>query len=126
MLTAGVLKFDEFGRILVSSAFPENFNGGTPIAADGTLAAALDVEPEVFLGAIGYLQLGRITNSVSPLLPPEGPLTNGDGQLAVDTGMPAYWYAGLPFTVAGRLSINPGIVPDEGAFDQGFDQQAFN
>lgn len=126
MLIAGILKFDAQGRIVIGTGESVDFNGGTPIAADGTLASAVDVAPETFLAGIGYLG-DRITNSNNPLLPPEGPVTNGDGQLAVDTGLPAYWYAGLPFTAGGRLSVSPGgPPPDLGEFDLGFDQQAFD
>ena len=125
MLIAGVLKFDEFGRVMLSSLPAEHFNGGTPVAADGTLAGAFDEEAQVFLGAIGYRE-DRITNTNNPLLPPEDPLPNWDGQLADCNGMPAYWYAGLPLTADGRLSVNPGEPPEAGAYDQGFDQQAYD
>ena len=126
MLTAGMLKFDEYGRIVISGAPAVAFNGGTPVAADGSLASAVDTAPDVYLGAIGYTADDRITDSANPLLPPEGPMTNGDGQLAVDTSLPAYWYAGLLFTAAGRLSVSLGAPPEVSAFDNGYDQQAYD
>lgn len=121
MLVAGVLKFDAQGRIIVSGAPPVTFNGGTPIAADGSLAAAIDVVPHVFIGGIGYTHRGRICNSSSPLIPPGGVLTNELGQLAVDTSPPVLSYAGLPITAAGRLSVS-SVAPSTTGFDDGFSE----
>ena len=90
MLTAGMLKFDEYGRVVISGAPAVALNGGTPLAADGSPASAVDTAPDAYLGAIGYTDDDRITNSANPLLPPEAPFTNGDGQLAVDTSLPAF------------------------------------
>ncbi len=112
MLTAGVLKFDLQGRILLSSKPPVNFNGGTPIAADGGLAiAATGTAPERFLAAIGYLNNGALTDSNNPLVP-QGPgvATNTLGQVRISTDPPVYWYAGLPLTAQGYLSTSPRIA----------------
>lgn len=122
MLIAGVLKFDPQGRIIASALPPVDFNGGTPIAADGGLAAAPGADPDVLLAAIGYLNNGAITDSDNPLVGHGGPLTNPSGQLRISNGLPAYYYAGLPLTADGFLAISPGAPPpDIGAFDDGFD-----
>jgi len=111
MLTAGVLKFDLQGRILLSSKPAVNFNGGTPIAADGGLAVAAGATPQRFLAAIGYLDSGAITDSTNPLvLPGPGVATNTLGQIRISTALPAYWYAGLPLTAEGYLSTSPRIA----------------
>ena len=111
MLTAGVLKFDLQGRILLSSKPPVNFNGGTPTAADGGLAVAAGATPQLFLAAIGYLNNGALTDSNNPLVP-QGPgvATNTLGQVRISTDPPVYWYAGLPLTAQGFLSTSPRIA----------------
>ena len=122
MLTAGVLKFDEFGRIILSANAPVSFNGGTPVAADGGLSAILGGDPDVFLAGIGYIAPGYITNASNPLIPQAGLLTNDRGQIRASNDMPDHWYAGLPLTVEGRLSISDVIPPiDEGAYNNAFD-----
>ena len=124
MLIAGVLKFDPQGRIILSAGPPVDFNGGTPIGADGGLAAAAGSDPALYFASIGYLDDGSITDSDNPLVPGVGPLTNGLGQIRISTDPPVYWYAGLPLTAEGFLSISDGIIPPvvgPGAFDQGFD-----
>jgi len=123
MLIAGVLKFDPEGRIILSSGPAVDFNGGTPIGADGGLAAAAGFDPDVHLGGIGYLDDGQITDSDNPLVGPTGPVTNGLGQIRISTGLPAMWYAGLPLTAEGFLAVSPGVIPppDLGAFDDSFD-----
>jgi hypothetical protein len=123
MLTAGVLSFDPEGRIILSADPPLNFNGGTPIAADGGLAAAGGALPDLLLAAIGYLADGTLTDSDNPLVPQGGLLTNRDGQIRISTGLPTLWYAGLPLTAEGFLAVSPGIVPpvDLGAYDSSFD-----
>jgi hypothetical protein len=122
MLISGVLKFDPEGRIIASSDPPVDFNGGTPIAADGGLAAAGGAAAEIYFAAIGYLNDGTLTDSTSPLLGP-GPITNSDGQIRISNALPAFYYAGLPITADGRLAISPGSGPpvDPGEFDFGFD-----
>jgi hypothetical protein len=123
MLISGVLKFDPQGRIIVSTDFPADFNGGTPIAADGSLSVAVGATPDVHLAAIGYLNLGRLTDSDNPLTPHTAPITNDQGQVRVSFGLPAFYYAGLPLTAEGFLSISGGDPPvDIGEFDFGFDQ----
>lgn len=122
MLTAGTLRFDPQGRIIVSDDPVVHFNGGTPVTADGSLAAATGGTPELYYAAIGYLEDGRITDSTNPLVAVGGPLTNRDGQIRISNALPAYWYAGLPLTADGHLSVSPGILPpDLGAFDDSFD-----
>jgi hypothetical protein len=124
MLIAGVLKFDSQGRIILSAGPPVDFNGGTPVGADGGLAAAAGSSPDLLLAGIGYLDNGAITDSDNPLVGPAGPVTNELGQIRISFDPPAYWYAGLPLTAEGFLSISDGIIPPvigPGAFDQGFD-----
>jgi hypothetical protein len=124
MLIAGVLKFDPQGRIILSAGPPLDFNGGTPIGADGGLSAAAGATPNLFLAAIGYLTNGALTDSDNPLTPHSAPITNDQGQVRISFGLPAYYYAGLPLTAEGFLSISDGVVPPvigPGAFDQGFD-----
>jgi hypothetical protein len=124
MLIAGVLKFDPQGRIILSAGPPIDFNGGTPIGADGGLAAAVEgADPNLYFAAIGYLDNGAITDSDNPLVPGHGVLTNDQGQVRISHDLPVYWYAGLPLTAEGFLSISDGIIPPvigPGAFDQGF------
>jgi hypothetical protein len=123
MLIAGVLKFDPQGRIILSAGPPLDFNGGTPVGADGGLAAAAGAAPDVLLAAIGYLNDGSITDSDNPLVPQGGPISNEQGSLRISHDLPVYWYAGLPLTAGGFLSISDGIVPPvigPGAYDQGF------
>jgi len=123
MLISGVLKFDDLGRIILSAGPPVDFNGGTPIGADGGLAAAAGSDPALYFAAIGYLDNGAITDSDNPLVPQVGPLTNDSGQIRISFGPPVYWYAGLPLTAEGFLSISGGDPPvDIGEFDFGFDQ----
>jgi len=124
MLIAGVLKFDPQGRIILSAGPPVDFNGGTPIGADGGLVAAPGAFPDVMLAAIGYLNDGSLTDSDNPLVPHTAPITNENGQLRISFDLPAYYYAGLPLTAEGFLSISDGIIPPvigPGAYDQGFD-----
>lgn len=124
MLTAGVLKLDAQGRIIISAGPPVDFNGGTPIAADGGLATDAGGTADLFLAAIGYTNVGRLTDSNNPLIGPGGPITNENGSLRVSFDPPAMYYAGLPLTADGHLSISDGIIPPvigPGAFDQGFD-----
>lgn len=124
MLTAGMLKFDPQGRVIISALPPVQFNGGTPIAADGSLSTDAGGLPNLYLAAIGYLTDGRLTDSNNPLTPRGGPLTNNQGQIRISNGLPAIWYAGLPLTAEGFLSVSDGIIPPvigPGAFDQGFD-----
>lgn len=122
MLIAGVLKFDAQGRIILSAGPPVDFNGGTPIGADGGLAAAGGADPALYFAAIGYLDNGAITDSDNPLVPQGGLLTNELGQVRISFDLPVLWYAGLPLTAEGFLSISDGIAPviGPGAFDQGF------
>ena len=122
MLNHQLLKFDAEGRVILSLEDTIDFNGGTPVAADGGLAGAPDGTPDTFLGGIGYLNSGNLTDSSSPLLPPGGILTGNNGQVRVSTALPTHWYAGLPMTADGRLAVSPGITPpvDLGAFDQAF------
>lgn len=122
MITAGMLKFDPEGRVILSTSDPVTYGGGTPIAADGGLSAALDVVPDVFNNALGYFNNGKLTNSNNPLIPGAGVLSNRLGQVRISTELPAFWYAGLPLTVDGHLAISPGVVPppDEGAFSNAF------
>jgi hypothetical protein len=98
------------------------FNGGTPIAADGGLAALADGVPDIYFAAIGYTTEGKLTDSTNPLVPQEGVLTNRDGQIRISSDPPAYWYAGLPLTAEGFLSVAPIGPPviGPGAYDQGF------
>jgi hypothetical protein len=124
MLVSGVLKFDDLGRIILSGGPPLDFNGGTPIGADGGLVAAAGADPDLYFAAIGYLDDGSLTDSSNPLVPQSGPLTNDKGQVRISFDVPVYWYAGLPLTADGFLSISDGVVPPvigPGAFDQGFD-----
>jgi hypothetical protein len=124
MLIAGVLKFDPQGRIIISTSPPVNFNGGTPVAADGGLSTLAGGDAQVFVAAIGYTEEGKITDSDNPLVPGAGPLTNDQGQIRISFGLPAMYYAGLPLTAEGFLAISDGIVPPvigPGAYDQGFD-----
>jgi hypothetical protein len=123
MLIAGVLKFDEQGRIILSAGPAIDFNGGTPIAADGGLATLADGEPDVFLGGIGYMAPGAITDNANPLIPGGGVFRNGLGQIRISFDPPAYYYAGLPLTADGHLSVSGGVPPpvDLGAYDSGFD-----
>jgi len=124
MLISGVLKFDDLGRIILSAGPPIDFNGGTPIGADGGLSAAGGAEPNLYFASIGYLDNGAITDSDNPLVPQGGLLTNDKGQVRISFDLPVYWYAGLPLTAEGFLSISDGVVPPvigPGAFDQGFD-----
>ena len=113
MLIAGVLKFDPQGRIYLSAKPALNFNGGTPIAADGGLAAALSgTAPDLHLAALGYLADGRLTDNSNPLVNPGGGVvTNGLGQIRISTDLPVYWYAGLPLTAAGHLACSPRGLP---------------
>jgi hypothetical protein len=123
MLIAGVLKFDPQGRIILSAGPPVDFNGGTPIGLDGGLSAAAGSDPTLYFASIGYLDDGSITDSDNPLVPANGVLTNDLGQVRISFDLPVYWYAGLPLTAEGFLSISDGIVPPvigPGAFDQGF------
>jgi hypothetical protein len=123
MLTAGVLKFDDLGRIILSAEAPIYFNGGTPIAADGGLSALTEGLVGAYLAAIGYTEPGQITDSSNPLVPAAGPVTNDQGQIRISTDLPHHWYAGLPLTVDGFLSTSGGAPPpvDLGAYDHGFD-----
>lgn len=121
MLISGVLKFDSLGRVIISSLPTETFNGGTPIAADGGLSAAIGAIPESFIGGIGYTNDNKLCNSDNPLLPPDGVLVNRLGQMTIDTSPPVVWYAGLPITASGRLAISPGDGPVMSGFDDGFD-----
>lgn len=116
-----MLQFDSQGRIIISTAPPVYFNGGTPIAADGSLAADAGGLPNIFVAAIGYIEDGRITDSTNPLVAQGGPLTNRDGQIRISTDPPVLWYAGLPLTIDGFLSVSSaGPEPGPGGFDQGF------
>ena len=123
MLIAGVLKFDPQGRIILSAGPPVDSNGGTPVGADGGLSAAAGSDPALYFASIGYLDDGSITDSDSPLVAAGGPLTNALGQIRISFDLPVYWYAGLPLTAEGFLSISDGVVPPvigPGAFDLGF------
>jgi len=123
MLVAGLLKFDPEGRVILSTELPVDFNGGTPIAADGGLSSEPGGLPDNFLGGIGYTSPGQLTDSDNPLIVGEGPVTDPTGSLRVSNNLPVFWYAGLPLDGEGRLCISPGIVPpvDLGEFDFGFD-----
>jgi hypothetical protein len=122
VLTSGVLKFDAEGRVILSASSPVAFNGGTPIAVDGGLASEPGATADVFIAGIGYTTDEKLTDSDSPLLPQEGPLTNRDGQLRISSDPPVVWYAGLPLTAEGFLSVAPIGPPviGPGAFDQSF------
>jgi hypothetical protein len=118
MLTAGVLLFDDLGRIRITSDPPTDFNGGTPTAHGGLLAASA-IEPTVYFAALGYGPQSRLTNTTSPLNP-QGPLTNREGQIRVSSDPPHHWYAGLPFTVDDMLSVAAAVTPSAYAFDNAF------
>jgi hypothetical protein len=123
MLNHQLLKFDPQGRVILSLEDTLQFNGGTPIAADGGLSSAPGGEPDAHLGGIGYLNVGNLTDSNNPLLPPSGGvLTSNNGSVRVSTELPTHWYAGLPMTAEGKLSISPGVIPppDTGEFDDSF------
>jgi len=122
VLVAGVLKLDPQGRVILSTLPPLYFNGGTPIAADGGLSSLAGGTPDVYLGGIGYTAPAKLTDSNNPLIAPGGPVTNRDGQLRISTAPPTQWYAGLPLTAEGFLSVSDGGPPPEGpgAYDQGF------
>lgn len=112
MLIAGVLKFDLQGRIILGTGPALNFNGGTPITASGGLAAVAGANPQLHFAAIGYLADGRITDSTSPLVTPGGGVvTNELGQIRISNDLPVYWYAGLPLTAQGYLSVSPRVAP---------------
>jgi hypothetical protein len=126
MLTAGVLLFDELGRIRTALPPANDFNGGTPTVGNGFLATEPNGEPQVFLGGIGYRENGNVVDTDSPL-DPEGVLTNRRGQIRASNGTPSYWYAGLPFTADGQLSTAPlpATLPYafSNAFSRAFDRQ---
>jgi hypothetical protein len=121
MLIAGILQFDDQGRILVALPPSVDFNGGTPTTLEGFLAVDTDADPDVFLAGIGYMDNGNVVDTDTALDPGSGPLTNQRGQIRAGSGAPAYWYAGLPFTIDGHLSIAQANPPvDTGAFSNAF------
>ncbi len=89
--------------------------GGTPTAHGGLLSADRDIDPAVYLAGLGYGPQSRLTDTANPLNP-IGPFSNDKGQVRVAGGPPAYWYAGLPFTADGMLSVAFGA-----AFSNAFD-----
>jgi len=119
MLTAGILLFDDQGRIRTTQDAPTDFNGGTPTAHGGLLSSDRDVDPFVYLAGLGYGPQSRLTDTASPLNP-IGPFVNDKGQVRVSGDPPAYWYAGLPFTADGMLSVVDDVAPMEFAFSSAF------
>lgn len=121
MLTAGVLTFDAEGRILCTLDPPDHFNGGTPMLG-GLLCISANA-PEVYLGGFAYTAVDFVCSSQQATdTNPNDPMTNPEGALKYSTNLPAYWYAGLPFTAEGLLSLVLESPPpvDEGAYSIAF------
>jgi hypothetical protein len=132
MLTAGCMKLDAAGRVIITvDGVPVAFNGGTPITASGAMAAA-SANPEVFLASLPYVNNGAIC---ARAVVPAGSGWSGGfardsaGGLAFATAEPIAGYiAGIPVTADGRIAVSlegPPPVNTSG-FDNGFDQTAFH
>lgn len=126
MLIAGVLRFSATGRVLITASLPgRDFNGGTPIAETGALAASAG-DPETFLAGIGYDE-SRLCAREGTIVGDYGGLARtGVGSLALALTEPIAGYiAGLPVTADGRLAVEFDDPPESSAFTDGFDQAAF-
>jgi len=106
MLNAGVLSFDEYGRVKTTGEAPAFFNGGTP-THNGKLCIG-EVEPVSFNGGFAFGTEGRACVDQDINAESGGGLVNNlKGAARSSSDMPAYWHAGLPFTAAGQLSVRP-------------------
>ena len=107
MLTAGVLTYDGQGRVRTTLQPPTEFNGGTP-TRNGLLCIAQAGAITAFGAGLGYVASGAI-RVVAGGGPGVNPLGNDLGQVRVGVGPAAFWYAGLPFTAAGRVAVAPPV-----------------
>ena len=132
MLTAGCMKLDAAGRVIIAiDGVPVAFNGGTPVTASGAMAAAAG-SPDVFLASFGYVIDGAIcARNIAPANPSGqgGFGRDSAGGLTFATLEPiASYIAGIPVTSDGRIAVTlegPPPVNTSG-FDTGFDQTAFH
>jgi hypothetical protein len=127
MLNAGVLSFDEFGRVKTTETIIAlRFNGGTPICHGLLAVSALD--PVTYNSGLAYTADGAACSEQPINATAGGNLFNTRGLVRSSTGMPAYWHAGLPFTADGKLSVISGdIAPpvEEHEFDRSSFSKAF-
>ncbi len=85
MLTAGMLRYNAAGRVMVSAAAPQQFgDGATPLRNDGALCLA-NVNPGFYFGGIGLSASGALS--------------------ATNVGPVAGYMRGIPFNAAGRMII---------------------
>lgn len=127
MLVAGVLRFSATGRVLISSGLPGlNFNGGTPITADNTLAGTA-ADPNTYVAGLGYEETrlcareGAVDGTLGGVF-----ARTGIGSLALALTEPiTHYIAGLPVTEDGRLAVELVEPVISSAFSNGFDQSAF-
>jgi hypothetical protein len=130
MLTAGCMKLDAAGRVIIAvDGVPVAFNGGTPTTESGAMAAASG-DPEVFLASLPYVNTGGICARDVPGEVGQGGFARDSvGGLAFATAEPIAGYiAGIPVTADGRIAVSlegPPPVNTSG-FDNGFDQTAFH
>ena len=124
MITAGCLSYNAEGRVLVSVGVPViNFNGGTPIAADGSVVVA-EADPDVFLIGLGYKADGTIcardTSSISGY--GGGLARDSVGGLALAlTGPITDYTAGIPLVDDGRVAVAfTGVPPAFDGYTNGF------
>lgn len=131
MLTAGVLKLNAEGRVLIAlDSVMTDFNGGSPLRADGLLLGADAAVPEVYIEGFGYLGSGAICVRA---LPPLGgglidPLRDEIGNLALALTEPIVGFtAGCPIVADGRLACALAGPPplNLSAFTGGFQTNAF-
>lgn len=126
MLTAGCVRFNAAGRVIISLSGPVvAFNGGTPVNIDGAIVVE-DNPPDAYVGGFGF-------KANQPICARQG-LGNGTyiggfardsvGGLALALDEPITGYiAGIPVVADGRVAVVfEGPIPpiDTGAFSNGF------
>ena len=116
MLNAGVLAFDEFGRIRHTPAAPTVWVAGVPFAGPGLLCIDPSSDPVThYHNGIGYQaeRLGSVIGSVESYT--QGGLGVNAGRVCVDEAAAIeHWNAGLPITGLGRLAI--AAAPEESLY----------
>lgn len=132
MLTAGCMKLDAAGRVLIAiDGVPVAFNGGTPVTESGAMAAASG-NPEVFLASFGYVTDGAIcARNIVPVSEGYGGFgRDSAGGLTFATAEPiASYIAGIPVTADGRIAVTvegPPPPVNTSGFTSGFDETAFH
>jgi hypothetical protein len=109
VINAGVLRYDALGRVLTTTANPgPHFNGGTPIL-NGYLCITPG-PPIYYNGGFGYGIRGRVGETQAILPAFDAPFQNDQGEILGTTDPPAYYYAGLPLSAAGRLCLAPAVA----------------